>query len=107
MKFYLEQVVGKNINAGFPTPYRLPAYPKGKPDGECSMPEYVVCPSCLIVRGWAQGDLRRMEAKLAGAAAHMRGRGMCVGYSRQAIHRKVENDESHIRQHGALMFQQC
>jgi|MucameStandDraft_1065616.scaffolds.fasta_scaffold14040_4 hypothetical protein len=45
MKFYLEQVVGKNINAGFPTPYRLPAYPKGKPDGECSMPEYVVCPS--------------------------------------------------------------
>ena len=42
MKFYLEQVVGKNINAGFPTPYRLPAYPKGKPDGECSMPEYAV-----------------------------------------------------------------
>ena len=45
MKFYLEQVVGKNINAESSATYRLPAYPKGKPDGECSMPEYVVCPS--------------------------------------------------------------
>ena len=60
----------------------------------------------MIVRGWAQGDPRRMEAKLAGDVAHIRVCGMCVRYSRQAIHRKVENDESHIRQHGALMFQQ-
>lgn len=35
----------------------------------------------MIVRGWAQGDPRRMEAKLAGTVAHMLVRGMCAGYS--------------------------
>jgi len=29
-------------NSGFAT-YRPPTYPKGKPDGECSMSEYAGC----------------------------------------------------------------
>lgn len=35
----------------------------------------------MIVRGWAQGDPRRMGAKLAGVMAYMRGCGMYAGYS--------------------------